>query len=56
MNKVYLIEFWFQVSSNVVEKCFEITAIGVHAEELADERHVWILLCLSCIIPVQDPR
>ena len=28
-----------QVSSNVVEKCFEITAIGVHADVLADERH-----------------
>ncbi|CAE7556104.1 APUM5 [Symbiodinium natans] len=27
-----------KVSSNVVEKCFEITAIGVHADVLADER------------------
>ena len=28
-----------EVSSNVVEKCFEITAIGVHADELSEERH-----------------
>ncbi|CAE7946579.1 APUM5, partial [Symbiodinium sp. KB8] len=27
-----------KVSSNVVEKCFEITAIGVHADELSEER------------------